>query len=196
MGQRTLELGLVMHITFFSTAAEFRTWLSAHHASVGELHVGFFRKGSNRVGLTYADAVDEALCFGWIDGVVRKIDDVSYTHRFTPRKPRSIWSLANVRNALRLTEAGRMHPAGLKAFAARSEKTTGVYSYEQSPKNLPADYEKEFRVNKAAWSFFSAQAPWYRRLLTHRVVNPKQEATRRRWLARLIAESAAGRRIQ
>jgi uncharacterized protein YdeI (YjbR/CyaY-like superfamily) len=196
MGQRTLELGLVMRIIFFANATEFRAWLNAHHSSVAELHVGFFRKGSNREGLTYADAVDEALCFGWIDGVVRKIDDVSYTHRFTPRNTKSIWSLANVRNVERLTLAGRMHPAGLKAFEARGEKTTGVFSYEQSPKTLPADYEKEFRANKAAWRFFSAQAPWYRRLLTHKVVNPKQEATRRRWLARLIAESAAGRRIE
>jgi uncharacterized protein YdeI (YjbR/CyaY-like superfamily) len=196
MGQRTLELGLVMRITFFANATEFRAWLNAHHSNVAELHVGFFRKGSNRAGLTYAEAVDEALCFGWIDGVLRKIDDVSYAHRFTPRKTKSIWSLANVRNVGRLTLAGRMHPAGLKAFEVRGEKTTGVYSYEQSPKTLPADYEKEFRANKAAWSFFSAQAPWYRRLLTHKVVSPKQEATRRRWLARLIAESAAGRRIE
>jgi uncharacterized protein YdeI (YjbR/CyaY-like superfamily) len=185
-----------MHIAFFATAAEFRAWLNAHHSSAAELQVGFFRKGSGCPGLTYVDALDEALCFGWIDGVVHKIDATSYTHRFTPRKPTSIWSLANVRNIERLTRAGRMQPSGLEAFSFRSEKRTGVYSFEQEPKKLTADFEKEFRANTAAWNFFSSQAPWYRRLLTHKVMNPKQAATRRRWLTRLIAESAAGRRIQ
>jgi uncharacterized protein YdeI (YjbR/CyaY-like superfamily) len=145
--------------------------------------------------LTYAEAVDEALCFGWIDGVIRKLDDVSYTHRFTPRKSKSIWSLTNVRHIDRLTKAGKMHPAGLKAFAARIEKATGVYAFEQPARALPGKYEKVFRANPAAWEFFQAQAPWYRRLIIHKIVSAKQEATRLRWLQRAITESAAGRRI-
>ena len=200
MGKRTLDLGLVsspcVNVTFFSSAAEFRRWLEKHHADTTELQVGFYRKSSGRSGLTYAEAVDEALCFGWIDGVVRKLDDVSYTHRFTPRKPRSIWSLTNVRHVERLTKEGRMRPAGLKAFVARTAKATGVYSFEQPAQSLPAKYEKQFRANQGAWAFFSAQAPWYRRLLTHKIVTAKQEATRLRWLKRAIEESAAGRRIQ
>lgn len=185
-----------MNVIFFASAAKFRRWLEKNYDRVPELQVGFYRKNSGRGGLTYAEAVDEALCFGWIDGVIRKVDDVSYTHRFTPRKAKSIWSRTNVGHIARLTKAGKMHAAGLKAFAARTEKETGVYAFEQSAQTLPAACENEFRANQAAWAFFTAQAPWYQRLITHKIISPKQEATRRRWLARAIAESAAGRRIR
>ena len=185
-----------MPVTHFKSAADFRAWLQANHASVAEFHVGFYKKSSGKGGLTYAKAVDTALCFGWIDGIVRKIDEHSYGHRFTPRKPGSIWSLINVGHVSRLTKAGLMHAAGLKAFAARQEKKTGVYAFERTiAPELPAAYEKEFRADKKAWAFFTAQPPGYRRLALHHVVSPKQEATRERWLARLIAESAAGRRL-
>ncbi|MEO7598333.1 MAG: YdeI/OmpD-associated family protein [Opitutus sp.] len=184
-----------MNVTFFRTAPQFRRWLERHHADSSELQVGFYRKDADRVGLTYAEAVDEALCFGWIDGVVRKLDEVSYTHRFTPRKLRSIWSLTNVRHVERLTQADKMHPAGRKAFAARTAKATGVYAFEQPAQSLPSEYEKAFRANRDAWTFFNAQAPWYRRLIAHKIVTAKQEATRLRWLQRAIDESAAGRRI-
>src|SRR4051812_2816825 len=184
-----------MNVRFFKSAAEFRAWLLQHHAQEKQLQVGFYRKGSGRGGLTYAEAVDEALCFGWIDGVVRKLDDVSYTHRFTPRTSTSIWSLVNVAHVKRLKEAGRMHAAGLKAFAARSEKRTGVYSFEQPAKTLSADDEKRFRAEAGAWQFFSAQPPGYRRLMIHKIVSAKREGTRQRWLERIISESAAGRRI-
>lgn len=181
--------------TFFSSAAEFRRWLKQHHAKASQLQVGFYRKASGRGGLTYAEAVDEALCFGWIDGVIRKLDDVSYTHRFTPRKSTSIWSLTNGRHVERLTAAGRMRPAGLQAFAARTAERTGVYAFEQEAASLPAEYAAELRANAPAWAFFSSQAPWYQRLMIHKVVSPKQTATRRRWLDRLIRESAASRRV-
>ncbi|MEO6005448.1 MAG: YdeI/OmpD-associated family protein [Opitutus sp.] len=181
---------------FFETAAAFRRWLMQHHATEKELQVGFHRRGSGKPGMTYAEAVDEALCFGWIDGVVRKIDDTSYTHRFTPRKLTSIWSLTNVAHVDRLTKAGRMQEAGLKAFAVRTEKRTGVYSFEQPPKILPRKYAQVIRANPAAWKFFMAQAPWYRRLMIHKIVGAKQEATRQRWLERVISASVAGRRIE
>lgn len=184
-----------MNVTHFSSAAEFRSWLATHHATAAELQVGFYKKASGKGGLTYAEAIDEALCFGWIDGIVRKIDEHSYTHRFTPRRPGSIWSLVNVRHVARLTKAGRMHAAGLAAFAKRDKKKTGLYSFENRPKKLPPAFEKKFRANTKAWLFFNTQPPGYRRLAIFKVVSPKQEATRERWLARVIADSAAGRRV-
>lgn len=184
-----------MTVTHFLSAADFRRWLVAHHATATELQVGFYKKASGKGGLTYAEAIDEALCFGWIDGIVRTINEHSYTHRFTPRRPGSIWSLVNVRHVARLTEAGRMHAAGLAAFAKRDQKKTGIYSFENRPQKLPPAFEKKFRANAKAWTFFNSQPPGYRRLAIFKVVSPKQEATRERWLARLIADSAAGCRV-
>jgi len=185
-----------MNVTHFATAADFRRWLQENHATATEFQVGFYKKSSGKGGMTYADAVDEALCFGWIDGVVRNFDADSYTHRFTPRQPGSIWSNVNVGHVARLTDAGRMHAAGLVAFAARTRAKTGIYSFEnKNPPALPVAYERIFRANKKAWVFFSAQPPGYRRLALHKVTSPKQPETRERWLARLIAASAAGRRL-
>ena len=182
---------------FFPSPASFRAWLEKHHASVTELVIGFYKKGSGRGGLTYAEAVDEALCFGWIDGIVRRIDDVSYSHRFTPRKAGSIWSNINVGHVARLSAAGRMQRAGLDAFAARSAARTGIYSFENRDRAraLPPEYEARFRANRKAWAFFTAQAPWYQRTAVHKIIAPKLAATRERWLARIIKDSAAGRRL-
>ena len=185
-----------MNVIHFESAAAFRAWLDRHHSSAAELQVGFHKKGSGLGGLTYLEAVDEALCFGWIDGVVRRIDEHSFTHRFTPRKAGSHWSNVNVRHVARLTAAGRMQPAGLAAFAARSAARTGTASYEQPAKSLPPVFAKKFRAQAKAWAFFSAQPPGYRRLALHKIVSPKQAATRERWLERIIADSAAGRRFQ
>jgi uncharacterized protein YdeI (YjbR/CyaY-like superfamily) len=182
-------------IVHFKSAADLRRWLAANHAKAAELQIGFYKKNSGKRGLTYPEAVDEALCFGWIDGVLRPIDEQSYTHRFTPRRPGSNWSLVNVGRVKRLTKAGRMRAAGLKAFAARRPKKTGIYAFEQEAATLPPVYEKKFRANKKAWAFFTAQAPWYRRLVSHKIVRSKQAATRERWLARAIASSAAGQRV-
>jgi uncharacterized protein YdeI (YjbR/CyaY-like superfamily) len=179
----------------FADAAEFRAWLKAHHDTATEVLVAFHKKGSNREGLAYADALDEALCFGWIDGVRKGLDDHRYTIRFTPRKASSIWSNVNVRHAQRLIAAKRMQPAGLKAFTARDAKKTGVYSFENKPKTFPPEFERQFRANRKAWAFFTAQAPWYQRTAIHVVLQPKQMATRQRWLDRLIADSAQGRRL-
>jgi uncharacterized protein YdeI (YjbR/CyaY-like superfamily) len=188
-------LAASLTVTRFASSADFHRWLKKNHASATELLVGFYRIGLGKGGLTYPEAIDAALCFGWIDGVRKRLDDESYTIRFTPRKAGSIWSLINVGHVERLTKAGKMQPAGLAAYAARKAHKTGIYSFEKPPAKFPSEYEKEFRAKAKAWAFFNSQPPGYQRLATHRVVNPKQEATRRRWLARLIAESAAGRRL-
>lgn len=181
---------------FFTSRSEFRRWLEENHSRVTELWVGFYKKKSGLGGLTYAEAVQEALCFGWIDGVLKPVDATRYLQRFTPRRARSVWSNVNVAHVERLTAAGQMHPAGLAAFAARTEARTGIYSFEaRNPYPLSPDFEQRFRANAAAWTFFSAQAPWYRRAAIHKVMSPKQTDTRERWLARLIADSAAGRRL-
>lgn len=186
-----------MNAVFFVTAAEFRHWLLANHDRVAELQVGFYKKGASRTGLTYREAVEEALCFGWIDGQVRRIDGERYQHRFTPRRPGSTWSNVNVAHVERLIAAGRMHAAGLAAFQARLPAKTGVYAFERTALPvLPATMARRFRAEKAAWAFFQAQPPGYRRLALHKVVSPKQAATRERWLARLIAASAAGQRLE
>lgn len=186
-----------MTATFFKTAADFRAWLEKNHATATELHVGAYKKASGLGGMTYLESVDEALCFGWIDGVVRRIDEVSFSHRFTPRKAGSIWSNVNVAHVARLTAAGKMHPAGLAAFGARSEKKTGIYAFERTTEpELSADFAKQFRAQKAAWKFFNAQPPGYRRLCLHHIVTAKQPATQERRLAALIAASTVGRRLK
>ena len=185
-----------MPVAHFKTAADFRAWLEASHATATELHVGAYRKASGLGGMTYLESVEQALCFGWIDGVVRKINDTSFSHRFTPRKSGSIWSNVNVAHVARLTAAGLMHPAGLAAFAARDAKKTGIYAFERATAaKLSVADEMKFRAHKKAWAFFNAQPPGYRRLSLHHIVAAKQAATRERRLARLIAESAAGRRL-
>ena len=181
--------------TYFKSAADFRQWLEANHAGASELWVGFYRKDSGRGGLTYAEAVDEALCFGWIDGLKKRVDEVSYTHRFTPRKPKSNWSLTNIRHVKRLKKAGRMKPSGLKAFAARETAKSGVYSFENKPRQLSSDLERQFKADQAAWEFFQRQPLGYRRLASFWVMSAKQGATRERRLARLMTDSSQGRRL-
>jgi uncharacterized protein YdeI (YjbR/CyaY-like superfamily) len=181
--------------TFFDSPAAFRRWLAANHATAAVLWVGFYKKNSGRGGITYPQALDEALCFGWIDGVRKSVDAVSYTVRFTPRTPRSVWSTVNTKRVGELTKLGRMAPAGLKAFEARDRKRSGVYSFEQRVVKLTPDYERQFKANKAAWAFFAVQPPGYRRLASWFVMSAKKDETRQRRLARLIADSAAGRRL-
>lgn len=181
--------------TFFATAAEFRLWLEQHHASAHELYIGFYKQASGKVAMTYEEAVDEALCFGWIDGMIKSLGRESYMHRFSPRKSSSIWSNVNVRHVERLTKAGKMHARGLAAFAARKPNRVGIYSFENRPRNFPPALEKTFRADRAAWRFWTAQPQGYRRTLIWWVLSAKLETTRQRRLAQLIAESAAGRRV-
>jgi len=175
----------------FKNAAAFRAWLRANGAKATELLVRIRKAGSTTEGITYAEALDEALCYGWIDGVRRRIDDDSFSIRFSPRKPTSIWSRINVAHVARLKAEGRMRKAGLAAYDAREERRTGIYSFEQQPQELPVAYKKIFQANKTAWEWFQKQAPWYRRTCTHWVVRAKREETRERRLAQLIARSAA-----
>jgi uncharacterized protein YdeI (YjbR/CyaY-like superfamily) len=186
-----------MKPTFFPTPADFRAWLERHHETASELLVGFYKKGSGRPSITWPESVDEALCFGWIDGVRRTIDDESYSIRFTPRRSRSIWSAVNVKRAEELTKLGRMHPAGLRAFAARDPKRSGIYSFEQRKEGqkLAPEYQAKLQANKKAWAFFQSQAPYYQRMASWYVMSAKKEETRLKRLATLIADSAKGRRI-
>lgn len=184
-----------MNIVFFETPTHFRAWLEANHATAAELMVGFYKKGSGRPSITWPESVDQALCFGWIDGIRRRIDDDSYMIRFTPRRPGSNWSLINIRKVQELTEQGLMHPAGLAAYEARDPARTDEYSYESPPQGLDATYETEFRANTAAWAYWEAQPPHYRKGAAHWVMSAEREETRQKHLATLIADSAAGRWI-
>jgi uncharacterized protein YdeI (YjbR/CyaY-like superfamily) len=180
---------------FFKSPSDFRRWLKAHHASTTELLVGFYKKDSGKPSITWPQSVDEALCFGWIDGIRRSIDDVSYTIRFTPRKSRSIWSAVNIKRANELVEQGLMQPAGLKAFEVRQENRSGIYSYEQRSPELPDEYQKILKKNSAAAKFFQAQPPSYRKAANWWVQSAKQEETRRKRLDKLIHHSERQERI-
>ena len=183
-----------MEARYFATPAEFRAWLEDNHATATELLVGFYKRGGQQIGITYQEALDQALSFGWIDGVRRKVDDQRWTIRFSPRKRRSIWSGVNIKRVEELTALGLMHPAGLDAFAARDKARSGVYSYER-PQSLDAAFEQQLRAHPEAWQFFQSQPPWYRRTASSWVMSGKHEDTRRRRLATLIDDSAHHRRI-
>jgi len=177
---------------FFRSAAEFRRWLSARHARETELLVGFQKKGQGRAGLTYAEALDEALCFGWIDGVRKGLGDESYTIRFSPRKKRSIWSQVNLRHMKRLLAAGRVQAAGRAAYEQRDEARTRRYSFERADVDFAPAEAKRFRAHRKAWAFFAGLRPSYRKAITWWVVSAKQEQTRRRRLEALMASCARG----
>jgi uncharacterized protein YdeI (YjbR/CyaY-like superfamily) len=180
----------------FATPTEFRRWLELNHESEDELLVGFYKRDSGKPSITWPQSVDQALCFGWIDGLRKRIDDVSYTIRFSRRKVRSNWSAINIGRVGGLTREGLMRPAGQRAFAARSEARSGIYAYERRAEaKLPAAGERQFRANPKAWRFFTAQAPWYQRTATHWVISAKQEETRARRLTTLIADPAAERTL-
>jgi len=180
---------------FFESAAAFRAWLHEHHATETELWVGYHRKSTGRPSLSWAESVDQALCYGWIDGIRKSVDAERFANRFTPRKPTSTWSLVNVRRVGELTAAGLMMPAGLRAFALRDEARTGVYSSEKRPEALPPDLEAPFKAASEAWAFFLAQPPGYRRVSIHWVISARREETRQKRLATLIEDSANGRRL-
>jgi uncharacterized protein YdeI (YjbR/CyaY-like superfamily) len=184
-----------MKPTFFPTPAAFRKWLETNHPSATELLVGFYKKDSGKPSITWPESVDQALCFGWIDGVRRRIDDVSYSIRFTPRKQISNWSAINIARVAELTRLGLMRPAGLRAFEQRREDKPAIYAYENALRTLdPAD-EKTFRANRKAWKFFNAQAPSYRRVCIYWVTSAKKVETRARRLATLISDSANGEKV-
>jgi uncharacterized protein YdeI (YjbR/CyaY-like superfamily) len=178
--------------TFFPTPADFRRWLEEHHAAASELLVGFHKRESGQPSLTWPESVDEALCFGWIDGVRRRIDDAAYSIRFTPRRAGSIWSAVNIAKAEVLEKSGRMTEAGRVVFARRQEHRSGVYSYEQRPQELPPAYRALLERNAKAAADFDSRPAWYRKTAIWKIVSAKQEATRLRRLAQLVDCHARG----
>lgn len=184
-----------MEVVFFKTPAELREWFENNHDNAKEVWVGFYKKDSGQSGITYAEAVDEALAFGWIDGIRKGIDEKSYTNRFTPRTRRSIWSQVNIKRIGELTKMGRMHPAGLRAFNERDIERTNLYSFERENHRLDEQYEQEFRANGKAWENFQAMPPSYRKPAIWWVVSAKKEETRRKRLAALIEVSEKEQRL-
>jgi uncharacterized protein YdeI (YjbR/CyaY-like superfamily) len=181
---------------FFATASGWRDWLAGHHDKLSECLVGFHKLASGTASMSWSESVDEAICFGWIDGVRRGIDEVSYSIRFTPRKAGSTWSRINVEKVNRLRGAGLMQPSGEAAFLARREDNTAIYSYERKPSELTDEQVKRFTAKPAAWAFWEVQAAWYRRNATHWVTDAKRADTRARRLDQLITDSQAGRRLR
>jgi uncharacterized protein YdeI (YjbR/CyaY-like superfamily) len=184
--------------TVFATPKAFRQWLERHADSAPELLVGSHKVGSGRPSMGWSESVDEALCFGWIDGIRRRIDEYTYSIRFTPRKPSSIWSAVNIAKVEQLQAAGRMTPAGLAAFAHRKAHKSAIYSHEQAAVvELPASLQRAFQRNKAAWRFFQESTPpSYRKSMLHWVASAKRDATREARFAELVAACAAGERIE
>jgi len=180
--------------TFFATEPDFRRWLEAHHERAPELLVGFWKKSSGKPSIDWPQARDQALCFGWIDGVRRSLGDESYTIRFTPRRRGSIWSKVNVARYEALQADGLMTPAGERAYEENKHKS-GLYSYEKPLASLTAEEKTLFRMNKAAWSFWDKQPAGYRKLVLNWITTAKKPETRAKRLATLIEDCAAGRRI-
>ena len=180
---------------FFRSPAEFHSWLRQHHADSSELLVAFHKRASGEPSLTWAESVDEALCFGWIDGVRRRIDDTSYSIRFTPRRPGSVWSAVNIAKVEKLEQEGRMTDAGRAAFARRRENRSGIYAYEQRPQELPPEYRAVLDQDAQAAADFDARPAGYRKTAIWKVVSAKQEATRLRRLAQLVDCHARGELI-
>jgi len=180
---------------FFRSASEFRKWLEAHHETASEVWVGFYKKASRTRGITYAEALDQALCFGWIDGIRKRVDEDGYTNRFSPRTSKSIWSNINIKRAGELQRLGLMQPRGLDAFERRDRARSGIYSFENRPQALAPALERHFRTSRKAWTFFQAQPPGYRRLMIFMVMSAKKDETKARRLAQLIAASEKGLRL-
>lgn len=180
---------------FFPTQTDFRQWLEENHGKETEIIVGYYNVKSVKKCMTWSESVDQALCFGWIDGVRRKIDEESYCNRFTPRKPNSNWSAVNIEKVEELTAKGLMKTAGIAAFEKRREEKSAIYAYENESKNFSDEYEKRFRENAAAWEFFEKQANWYKKQMTGWVMTAKREATREGRLEKLILAAANGKRM-
>ncbi|HEX3072081.1 MAG TPA: YdeI/OmpD-associated family protein [Ignavibacteriales bacterium] len=183
-------------IKFFKSQAEWRSWLKKNHDKVDEIWIGFYKINSGKKGITYKEALDEALCFGWIDGVRYGVDELSYKNRFTPRRPKSNWSDVNIKHINELIELGLVEPSGLKAFKEGGEYGTSRYSFEAKTRELAPDYVKKFMQNKTAWEFYNTQPPSYRKTVNWWVMSAKQEETRLKRLAVLIQDSENKLRIK
>jgi len=180
---------------FFTDTAEFRRWLEENHETETELFVGYYKVGTKKPSMNWSESVDEALCFGWIDGIRRSIDGESYCNRFTPRNPKSNWSAINIKKVEELIRQGKMMPAGLAAFEKRTEARSAVYSYENRPEQFSPELESRVKGNRAAWNFFSLLAPSYQKTNIYWVMSAKQETTRFSRLEKLIQSCSEGKRI-
>ena len=185
-----------MKPTFFASPEEFRNWLRKNHSSQVEVFVGYYKRHTGKASLTWQESVHEALCFGWIDGVRKSLGNESYMIRFTPRKPKSIWSAVNIKRVGELTKLGLISPAGLAAFNLREEKRSKVYGYEEKAQALSPVFEKKLKANKKAWAFFQLQAPWYKKVASAWVMRAVRKETRQKRLAELIGDSEVGRKIK
>jgi len=185
-----------LNVVFFESPDHFRRWLAEHHASEVELWVGYYKKATGKQTMTWAESVDEALCYGWIDGIRRSVDEESYTNRFTPRRRGSHWSRVNLERVTALIEAGRMEPPGLVAYEARDPARSGRYSFERERARFSAEQEATFRSHVSAWTFWTSQPAGYRKQATWWVTSAKREETRARRLTSLIEDSANGLRIK
>jgi uncharacterized protein YdeI (YjbR/CyaY-like superfamily) len=183
-------------VIYFESAVELRDWFDANHGTAEELWIGHHRKATGKPSLTWSQTVDEALCVGWIDSVRVSVDETRFVQRFTPRRKGSTWSAVNVAKVEALTAEGRMRPAGLAAFEARTAGNTAVYSYERAAAIFSAEELARLRANAAAWADWEARPPSYRRAVTHWVTSAKGEATRERRLTTLVEDSAAGRKVR
>lgn len=184
-------------VTHFDSPEAFRAWLDEHHAKRDVLWVGFWKKSTGRASLTWEESVDVALCYGWIDGIRKRVDDEAYTIRFTPRRDGSVWSRRNIERYGALEQAGRIARGGAAAYERRTEDRSGVYSFEQeSTPTLSDEYRARLEANEAAWADWQSRPPGYRRLVAHWVMSAKREATRERRLTTLIEDAAAGRKIK
>ena len=190
-----MESDPIYQAVFFESAVHFRRWLEKNHGSLTELWIAFWKAHTGKKGLTYEEAVEESLCFGWIDGLVKRRDEHSYQQRFTPRKATSIWSTINIGKVEALQKAGRMARPGLEAFAKRDHRRSGSYSFENRHITFSPEFEKRFRAKKTAWKFFEAQPPGYRRVAAFWVMSAKKEETRERRLAQLVEISQAAKRL-
>jgi len=184
-----------MEPMFFSDQTRFRKWLEENHDIETELLVGFWKVGARNPSMTWSESVDQALCFGWIDGVRKSLGPEAYTIRFTPRRPKSIWSRINIEKIERLKKLGLMHSAGLAAFEKKEHHRSAIYAYENRPKEFTPEHEKQFMKNKKAWKFFIEQPPGYRRLMIFYVSSAKQEATLSSRLEKLVSASEEGKRL-
>ncbi len=182
-------------IKFFKTQKSFRKWLEINHTKKTELWVGYYKKSSGKKSITYKQALEEVLCFGWIDGIARGIDEEKYSQRYTPRRKGSVWSTINIKKAEELIKNKKMHPFGLHVYKNRDIKKTGLYSNEQKEIKFPAGFLKQLKSNKTAWKFFSNMPPGYKKTATWWVISPKQDETKKRRLNVLIRDSEVGRKI-
>ena len=189
-------MNLEVQPTFFANQSAFRKWLEKHHSKATELFVGYYKVGSGKPSMTWSQSVDQALCFGWIDGVRKSIDKDRYFFRYTPRKTTSIWSAINIKKVEDLTKQGLMHPNGLASFKWRKEHKSKIYAYETEAVKLSDNFEKKFKANEKAWAFFHSLPPSYRKSVFHWVMSAKQEATSIKRLNELITDSEAGRKIK